>query len=159
MTPNKQPSDGQQHTSEVNSSGPLAERKAVQRLSQEQATFEQKKLQDARWFILRMAMGILAMLIIPTMIVLCVLIISDPHQDMIVKRLAASALLVDILGLMCAVWRVILNPASVSQLAPITAVDEKLSTIAAKNSANQAVPRSSNPHKPTRSTDPVEPQE
>ena len=67
------------------------------------------------------------------MIAMCVLIITDPHQDVIVKRLAASALLVDILGLMGAIWRVILNPASVSQLAPVTAADEvSLTTVGEK---------------------------
>jgi hypothetical protein len=105
----------------IQSSASLAEQKVWQRLRQEQATFDQKRVQDARWFVLRMAMGILAMLVIPAMIVICALIIFDSHQDVTVKGLAASTLLVDILGLMGAVWRVILNPASVSQLAPVTA--------------------------------------
>ncbi len=105
----------------VQSSASLAEQKVWQRLRQEQATFDQKRVQDARWCVLRMAMGILAMLVIPAMIVICALIIFDSHQHVTVKGLAASTLLVDILGLMGAVWRVILNPASVSQLAPVTA--------------------------------------
>lgn len=108
----------------VDSSASLTEQKVTQRLRQEQATFDQKRVQDARWFVLRMAMGILAMLVIPAMIVICVLIIFNPHQEVTVKVLAASTLLVDILGLMGAVWRVILNPASVSQLAPVTAAYE-----------------------------------
>ena len=103
------------------SSAPLTERKVKQRLKQEQATFDQKRVQDARWFVLRMAMGVLAMLVISAMIVICGwIIIFDPHQDATVKSLAASALLVDILGLMGAVWRVILNSAPVSPLAPVT---------------------------------------
>jgi uncharacterized membrane protein YqjE len=104
----------------ADSTAPLTEQKAKQRLKQEQATFDQKRVQDARWFVLRMAMGVLAMLVIPAVIVICIWIIFDPHQGTTVKSLAASALLVDILGLMGAVWRVILNPASVSQLAPVT---------------------------------------
>jgi len=124
MTPKDQVSDGQHDTTLVYKPASLVELKAIQRLQQEQDTFEQKKAQDARWFVLRMAMGILAMLVIPAMVAICVLIIADPHQDGMVKRLAASSLLVDILGLMGAVWRVILNPRSVSQLAPVTGADE-----------------------------------
>jgi len=127
----------------VNNEHALAQRKTAQRLEQEQATFEQKKLQDARWFVLRMAMGILAMLVIPATIVICVLIISDPHQDATVKRFAASALLVDILGLMGSVWRVILNPASVSQLAPVTAADEAPLTASNEKSADHAASNNS----------------
>jgi hypothetical protein len=139
MTPKEQPVDGRYGMPRANSPTPLAELKTAQRLRQEQATFEQKQLQDARWFILRMAMGILAMLVIPTMIAICVLVIANPHQDVTVKRLAASALLVDILGLMGAVWRVILNPASVSQLAPVTAADEVSPTTLGGKPGRQAV--------------------
>ena len=127
----------------VNDEHSLTQRKATQRLKQEQATFEQKKLQDARWFVLRMAMGILAMLVIPATIVICVLIISDPHQDATVKGFAASALLVDILGLMGSVWRVILNPASVSQLAPVIAADEAPLTGSNERSTDRAASKNS----------------
>jgi hypothetical protein len=135
-------SDGPYTAPVVNNEPSLAQRKAMQRLEQEQATFEQKKLQDARWFVLRMAMGILAMLVIPATIAVCLIIISSPHQDATVKQLAAGALLVDILGLMGSVWRVILNPASVSQLAPVTMADEA-SPPSSENSADHAIEQNS----------------
>ena len=99
---------------------PINIRRALERLRQERETFDQRQRQDARWFQLRMTMGGLAVLIIPTLIVICVVFISDPHQSAAVKSLAASALLVDILGLVAAVWKVVLNPASLTQLSPVT---------------------------------------
>jgi hypothetical protein len=113
----KRPSELHNHNSLPAS---IVIQKASERLRQERETFEQKKFQDARWFILRMAMGILAVVIIPTLIVICVLIISNPHQATPVKGLAASALLVDILGLAGAVWKIILSPPTVTQLTPVT---------------------------------------
>lgn len=155
MTLKEQPSDGQQNAELVYNPASLAEFKTVQRLRQEQETFDQKKEQDARWFVLRMAMGILAMLVIPAMVVICALIISDPHQDVMVKRLAASALLVDILGLMGAVWRVILNPRSVSQLAPVTGADEVSSTLG-ESSNDQTANHYPTPQEPSTDADPRE---
>ncbi len=110
---------GQHHTA-YSPATPMTIQRALEQLRQERETFDQRKQQDARWFQLRMTMGGLAILIIPAIIVICVLLLSNPHQDAAVKSLAASALLVDILGLAGAVWKVVLNPASLTQLSPVT---------------------------------------
>src|ERR1700759_2009643 len=90
-----------------NPAAPIAVRRALEQLRQEQETFNQRKQQDSRWFQLRMAMGCLAVLIVPSIVAICVLLLTDPHQDPAVKGLAASTLLVDIAGLVGAVWKVV----------------------------------------------------
>lgn len=105
----------------VQDGGLLEGPRAEQLLGQEQACFDQAQFQDKCFFALRVAMGILALLAIPMMIVICVLIIFDAHQDVLVKRLAATALFVSIIGLMTYVWRVFLIPSAVSRLMPVTA--------------------------------------
>jgi hypothetical protein len=99
---------------------PIDIQRALEQLRQERETFDQRKLQDARWFMLRMSMGLLALIIIPVFILICIVLLSNPHQSAAVKSLAASALLVDILGLVAAVWKVVLNPASLTRLSPVT---------------------------------------
>ena len=138
VIPEEQPSHGRYGAPSGSNELSLAERRARQRLEQEQATFDQKKAQDARWFVLKLAMGILAMLIIPTIVGICASILYDPTQTANVKSLAAGALLVDILGLVAAVWRVILNPASVTQLAPITEVMEDSPMPVSRKGVNRA---------------------
>lgn len=98
---------------------PIQIQRALEQLRQERETFDQRKRQDARWFMLRMTMGMLAIIIIPTFIVICTLLISDSRTSDTVKSLAASALLIDILGLVISVWKVVLNPASITQLSPV----------------------------------------
>jgi hypothetical protein len=69
---------------------------------------------------LRMTMGALAIVFIPAFMVICTILISRTGTPAAVKDLAASALLVDILGLIISVWKVVLNPASITQLSPVT---------------------------------------
>jgi len=94
--------------------------RALEQLRQERETFDQRKRQDARWFMLRMTMGALAIVFIPAFMVICTILISRTGTPAAVKDLAASALLVDILGLIISVWKVVLNPASITQLSPVT---------------------------------------
>ena len=127
MTSDKQPPSKPPDAPADESAESIANRKKLQRLKQEQATFDQKKVQDARWSILKLAMGILATLIVPAIVAICASVIFDPAEAASVKSLAAVVLLVDILGLVAGIWRVILSPASITQLAPVTEADESLS--------------------------------
>ena len=83
-------------------------------------------MQDARWLILKFAMGVLAALIVPTTISICTSIVFDPTHIASVKILVTSTLFVDILGFAAILWRVVLNTASVTQLAPVTEVVKPL---------------------------------
>jgi hypothetical protein len=117
----------------------LIEQTAKQRCKQEQETFDQALSQDKWFFRVRMAMGIVAICAIPAVITICSLIIFDPHQDVVVKRVAESALFFSLIGLMGYVWRVFLNPASVSRLRPVTTLEETSSEISDQKSAARAV--------------------
>lgn len=154
MTPKEQPSDGHQGKPSANHEVPLAERRALQRLEQEQATFEQKKMQDARWFILKLAMGVLAALIIPTIVGICASILLDQTQTESVKILAASTLFVDILGFAATLWRVVLNAASVTQLAPVTEAVEELPIPIDRKSTSRARIRKTESQEPTDDVNP-----
>lgn len=109
-----------------------------QQLKQEQAAFEQAQFQDKCFFALRVAMGIVAILAIPTVITICSLIIFDRHQDVVVKRVAESALFFSLIGLVGYVWRVFVRPASVSRLRAVTTTKEELPTSADHGSADNA---------------------
>lgn len=54
----------------------LQDERKVQQLKQEQSTFEQAQFQDKCFFVLRVAMGVVAVLAIPAVITICSLIIS-----------------------------------------------------------------------------------
>jgi hypothetical protein len=125
----------------------LDERRSEQQLTQEQATFDQTQFQDKCIFVLRMIMGVLAILAIPVMIYICYKIIFDSHQDIVVKRLAAGALFVSIAGLVAYVWRVFLSPASVSRLRPVTTASEAPSATVDQQRTDQAVDREANPRR------------
>ena len=103
---------------------PIAVQRALERLRQERETFDQQKRQDQRWFQLRLVMGGLAVLVIPTIVVVCIWLLADTHQSSSVKTLASSALLVDVLSLAAAVLKIVLSPASLTRLAPVTADSE-----------------------------------
>jgi hypothetical protein len=122
----KQNADDPPSTTQFGAAIPIQIQRALEQLRQERETFDQRKRQDARWFMLRMTMGGLAVIIIPTFIIICTLLISSSGVSDTVKSLAASALLVDILGLVISVWKVVLNPASITQLSPVTTLKSDL---------------------------------
>lgn len=99
----------------------IAIEEAMERLRQEQVTFEQRKLQDERWFTLRLRTGYTAVVVLPTIAVLCGWIVLKAADYPAAAVTAASATLFgDVLGLLIAVWKVVLNPSSGSKLAPVT---------------------------------------
>lgn len=116
----EQLSNGPRNKSWAKEQDSLDERRSMQQLAQEQATFDQAQFQDKCIFVLRMIMGATAIIAIPVIVCICYKIIFEPHQDMMVKRLAAGAVFISIAGLVAYVWRVFLSPASVSPLRPVT---------------------------------------
>ena len=93
-------------------------------LRQERETFDQRKEQEARWFTLRLRMGYTAAVLLPAIAVGCgvVLYLHDSFPLTVVGS-AGAALLVDVVGLLVAVWKVVLNPGSITRLEPITSFD------------------------------------
>jgi hypothetical protein len=103
---------------------PISERIAVsnaeERLRQERETFNQRKQQDARWFVIRQAMSWVAIILVPTIAATCGWIIFDHHDfTTATVTIAASALLFDILGLFISIWKIILGSGP-QTLVPIT---------------------------------------
>lgn len=91
-----------------------------ERLRQERETFDQRKKQESLWFLLRLSMGILATIMLPGIALFCGYILFNSHlfNDNVVVS-AGVALFVDVVGLMFAVWKIVLNPKSSTKLEPI----------------------------------------
>lgn len=91
-----------------------------ERLRQERETFDQRKEQESRWFSLRLRMGYLAIVMLPAIaVVSAFILLNHINFDGAVVTSAGAALFVDILGLIASVWKVVLNPGSVTKLEPI----------------------------------------
>jgi hypothetical protein len=138
VTVAEQPSDGQDTKLPVNDKASLVERIKEQQLKQEQAIFDQEQLQNKFYFRLRATMGIVAIPVIPAEMTICSLIILDPHQDAIVKRIAASTLF-SLTLLMCYLWKVFVNRSSVARPRPVTRAEETVPEAENQGSADQTV--------------------
>ena len=92
-----------------------------ERLRQERETFDQRKHQEATWFNLRLRMGYTAVVMLPAIAIVCVYVIfSSEKFDSGIVTLAGTALLVDVLGLVISVFKLVLQPGAVDKLDPIT---------------------------------------
>ena len=101
----------------------IALQSAIERLRQESETFDQNKRQEERWFRLRLRMGYVAVILLPAVAVICGFVIANPHPYSAVTVTAATAtLFTDVVGLLAAVWKVVLNSGSVVKLSPVTQV-------------------------------------
>jgi|SRR5580704_1292895 hypothetical protein len=94
--------------------------RAQEQLRQERETFDQKKGQDGRWFLLRLAMGWSAVILLPGIGAVSGWVITNhSHFSTGTVTLAASALFIDALGLVLAVWRIVLGTGP-EGLVPVT---------------------------------------
>lgn len=94
--------------------------RAQEQLRQERETFDQKKGQDGLWFALRLAMGWSAVVLLPMIGGVSGWVIA--HHTAFAGStvtLAASSLFVDSIGLVLAVWRIVLG-AGPEGLVPVT---------------------------------------
>ena len=90
-------------------------------LRQERETFDQHKGQQTRWFNLRLRMGYIALVMLPSILLISILVVIKHEQfPSYVVSLAAGALFADLLGLFICVWKIVLNPGLMSKLAPVT---------------------------------------
>ena len=98
--------------------------RAEERLRQERELFDQKKTQDRRVFMLRMAMGWTAVFLLVAICSLCGFVIVNHHEfgDATVTA-ATTALLVETLGLVASIWRGTLGKGP-AELEPTTDVPE-----------------------------------
>jgi hypothetical protein len=108
--------------------------RATEQLRQESETFAQRKWQDRWWFLLRLSMGAMAVVLLPS-IAGAALIILYQHSSFpaSVVVTASSTLFVDVVGIILAIWKLVIGAGSVTQLAPVTgsADDKKMDEEAA----------------------------
>ena len=106
---------------ELRAPTPIDVEQQAERLRQEAETFNQLLGQDAQWFKLRLWTGIVSLVMFPAIFAFCVWIIRNASQfDPKIVVAASGALFVDILGMVTAAWKILLNPQSQGQLKPIT---------------------------------------
>jgi hypothetical protein len=94
---------------------------ATERLRQESETFNQRKNHEERWFKLRLSMGYASVVLLPAVVLICsyVLYMNELFPPAVLTT-ASSALFVDVVGLMLAVWKIVLNPGSITKLEPVS---------------------------------------
>jgi len=101
--------------------GPIDFERASENLRQERETFDQRKRQDNRWFLLRLAMGYSSIVLLTSIMVFSawVLLRAKDFAPSVVAS-AGAALFGDVLGLLISVWKIALNPNFTTKLAPVT---------------------------------------
>ena len=101
--------------------------RATEQLRQERETFEQRRLHDRRWFLLRLVMGYASVLLLGGVLALSswVLLHSTEYSTGVVSA-AGAALFVDALGLLVSVWRGVVSPDSSKRLSPVTRAKKML---------------------------------
>jgi hypothetical protein len=100
--------------------------KANEKIRQEKETFDQRKKQDEQWFILKLAMGFFAIILLAAVLFISfyILLNNDKFPSEVVIS-AGGALFVDILGLIISVWKIVLNPNSITKLEPVTKIENE----------------------------------
>jgi hypothetical protein len=96
--------------------------RAAEELRQIEQTFEHRRRQDERWFSLRLRMGYASIFLMIGVILLSAYVVfrSDSFPSSAVTA-AVFALFGDALGVMFAIWKIVLNPNFAAALAPIGA--------------------------------------
>lgn len=94
--------------------------RASERIRQERETFDQRKKQDSQWFILKLIMGFTSILLLAVVLVISAFVLLN-HEvfPKSVVGYAGVALFVDILGVIISVWKIVLNPNSITKLDPV----------------------------------------
>ena len=94
---------------------------AQEALRQQRETFEQARIHANRWFHLRLAVGLASILMLPTILLVSArILLSDQPYPAELQAAAAGALFVDTVGVLLAVWKIVLNKDSQTPLTPTT---------------------------------------
>jgi hypothetical protein len=95
--------------------------RAQEQLRQERDTFDSQMRQYKRNCLLRITMGWLAALLLPSIAAVCAwLVTQDDGVSARTQELATAALLVDVLGVVLSVWRGVVGSAPVAPVLPVT---------------------------------------
>lgn len=100
---------------------PVMLERASEQLRQERETFDQAKRQEHLWFILRLSMGFSSIVLLSAVMFIATYILFNYESfPAAVVTSSGAALFVDVLGLLIGVWKIALNPQSVTKLQPVT---------------------------------------
>lgn len=100
---------------------PIKIERASEQLRQEREVFNQRKRQESLWFLLRLVMGYSSVFLLTAIIfVSTTIIFNSASYPVFTVKSAGAALFVDVLGLLLGVWKVVLNPDSMTKLKPET---------------------------------------
>jgi hypothetical protein len=100
---------------------PIDFSRANEQLRQESESFNQIKRQNSLWFFLRLIMGYISILIILIVLIICIYVLLNNKQyDANAVLTSFITILVDIIGLMINVWKIVLNPQTFKQIEPVT---------------------------------------
>ena len=126
---------------------PILIERAAEQLRQEQEVFEQRRSQESRWFYLRLVMGYSAVvLLVAVMAVASYVLLNNDQFHTSVVSAAGAALFLDVLGLLVAVWKIVLKPSSITELTAVTKIDlPDLETLQHDLEQRSARPESSEP--------------
>jgi hypothetical protein len=92
---------------------------------QEKETFDQRKNHDERWFTLRERIGNAAIIFLSGIAIFCIcIILAWQFFPPVVVIGAVSALFADVIGVVVGIWKTVINPSSITQLEPVTIVDQ-----------------------------------
>lgn len=105
---------------------PIDIERASEKIRQERETFDQRKRQDSQWFILKLIMGFFSVILLATVLIIATYILVNNNKfPASVVTSAGVALFVDILGLIISVWKIVLNPNSITKLEPVTDTEDE----------------------------------
>jgi|SRR5208337_2123889 len=100
---------------------PIRIERAKEQLRQEREVFDQRKCQEARWFLLRLSMGYASVVLLFAVVLICSLVLfSAPKFSEFTVKAAGAALFADVVGLLISVWKVVLKADFMSKLTPET---------------------------------------
>ena len=101
----------------------MTDARTCEQLRQERETFDQAKAHDARWFTLRLAMGYAGICLLVAIALVSGYILLDPTSYApATLAVAATTLLVDMLGLVVSIFKLILQQGSTALLKPVTGI-------------------------------------
>lgn len=101
----------------------MTDARALEQLRQERETFDQAKARDVRWFTLCLTIGYagIGLLFAIALVSGCILLHPANYSTATIG-IAATTLLVDILGLVASIFKLVLQQGNAVPLKPVTAI-------------------------------------
>jgi hypothetical protein len=101
----------------------MTDARAPEQLRQEREAFDQAKAHEARWFTPRLTIGYAGIGLLFAIVLVSGYILLHPGcYATATIGIAATALLVDIVGLVASIFKLVLQQGNVIQLKPVTAI-------------------------------------